>query len=101
MDLETYRKTYTEDDAVGWLAIDQAIDKIYGNQESIHFAPIISSMLGGEDPLDGVSVYESTQQAPHLHFISYGFSQLYYDEEAVGKEFSKFGFELTFRLKGK
>jgi hypothetical protein len=100
MDIETYRKTYTEDDAVGWLAIDQVTDKIYGNQEPTHFRPIISGMLGGEDPLDGVSIYESNAQSPHMHFVTYGFSELYYDEEAVGKDFSKFGFELTFRLKG-
>lgn len=100
MDLATYQKKFTEDDAVGWMAIDHEIAKIYREQEPIHFRPIISAMLGGEDHLDGVSIYESTQQAPHMHFISYGFSELYYDEEAVGKEFSKFGFELTFRLKG-
>ncbi|WP_300074505.1 suppressor of fused domain protein [uncultured Ruegeria sp.] len=34
----------------------------------------------------------------HLHFVSYGLSNLYYDEEAVGGEFSGWGFELTFRL---
>ena len=56
-------------------------------------------MLGGEDPLDGISVYESNAQEPHYHMVSYGFSELYYDEEKAGGEFSKFGFELTFRLK--
>lgn len=56
-------------------------------------------MLGGKDPLDGISVYESQKQQDHYHIVSYGLSELYYDEESVGKEFSKYGFEFTFRLK--
>ncbi|RZL30559.1 MAG: suppressor of fused domain protein, partial [Pedobacter sp.] len=43
--------------------------------------------------------YESDVQEPHYHIVSYGLSELYYDEEKAGGEFSKFGFELTFRLK--
>lgn len=99
MDKEEYRKQFTEDDAVGWLSIDAELDKIYSNQEPQHFGPIIKYMLGGEDPLDGISVYESDAQELHYHFVSYGLSELYYDEEKAGGEFSKFGFELTFRLK--
>ena len=36
---------------------------------------------------------------PHLHLVTYGFSHLYYDEDHLGKDFSRFGFELTFRLR--
>ncbi|RYF25528.1 MAG: suppressor of fused domain protein [Flavobacteriales bacterium] len=99
MTKEDYKKQFTEDDAVGWLSIDAELDKIYPNQEPQHFGTLIKYMLGGEDPLDGMSVYENNTQEPHLHFVSYGFSELYYDEEKAGGEFSKFGFELTFRLK--
>lgn len=56
-------------------------------------------MLGGEDPLDGLSIYESENQTEHFHIVSYGFTNLYYDEDFVGEEFSNWGFELTFRLK--
>lgn len=56
-------------------------------------------MLGGPDPLDGISAYQSKSGGiDHLHFCSYGLTSLYYDEEAVGGDFSRFGFELTFRL---
>lgn len=58
-------------------------------------------MLGGKDPLDGISVYESQNQEDHYHIVSYGLSELYYNEESAGKEFSKYGFEFTFRLKKK
>lgn len=99
MNLKEYKKEFTEDDAVGWMAIDTELEKLYAEQEPKHFAPTIYYSLGGEDPLDGISVYESKEQTGHFHFITYGFSELYYDEESAGGEFSKYGFELTFRLK--
>lgn len=99
MTLEEYKKEFSEDDAVGWLEIDKVFDELYPEQEPKHFAPAISYMLGGEHPLDGVSIYESKKQEEHFHFVTYGFSELYYNEEKVNGEFSKWGFELTFRLK--
>ncbi|MFB9108546.1 suppressor of fused domain protein [Flavobacterium gyeonganense] len=99
MTLEEYKKQFTEDDAVGWLEIDREFEHLYPGQEPKHYAPAISYMLGGDNPLDGVSVYESKKQTYHFHFVTYGFSELYYDEEKAGGEFSKWGFELTFRLK--
>ncbi len=99
MNTEEYRKQFTEDDAVGWECIDQELEKIYPDQEPLHFAPPLHYVAGGNDPLDGISVYKSEKQEKHFHFITYGFSELCYNEKSVGGEFSKFGFELTFRLK--
>lgn len=99
MTLEEYKQQFSEDDAVGWLEIDNEFERLYPNQEPKHFAPAISYMLGGEYPLDGVSIYDSKKQTDHFHFVTYGFSELYYNEEKVDGEFSKWGFELTFRLK--
>ncbi|WP_461533030.1 suppressor of fused domain protein [Sinomicrobium sp.] len=99
MDLETYKKQFTEDDAVGWDCIDEKLADIYGEQEPGHYAAELPYELGGEDPLNGVSFYTSAKQQPHFHFVTYGFSELYYDENSAGSEYSKFGFELTFRLK--
>ena len=99
MDLETYQKKFTEDDAVGWDCIDEKLATVYGEQEPRHYAPELPYELGGEDPLNGVSFYVSTEQEPHFHFVTYGFSELFYDEDSAGSEYSKFGFELTFRLK--
>lgn len=101
MNLEDYKQKFTEDDAVGWLSIDEKVNEIYGQQEPQHFGTIIKYMLGGKDPLDGLSVYESQNQEDHYHIVSYGLSELYYNEESAGKEFSKYGFEFTFRLKKK
>lgn len=99
MTKKEYKDSYDEDDAVGWLAIDEKVDEIYETQEPRHYAPPLHYALGGQDPIDGTSIYDSDKQEFHRHFISYGMSELYYNEEAAGGEFSKWGFEFTFRLK--
>lgn len=101
MDIEEYRRTYAQSDGgPGWLAIDGALRPIYGDREpDWHLAPNVPMMLGGNDPLDGISIYARRDDPlPHLHYVSYGMSQLYYDDTAFGGEFSKFGCEFTFRL---
>lgn len=99
MNTKEYKKKFTEDDAVGWECIHRQLEKVYPGQEPLHFAPQLHYAAGGNDPLDGISVYRSEKQEKHFHFVTYGFSELYYNEKSVGGEFSKFGFELTFRLK--
>ncbi len=101
MDLEEYRARWPdEESSPGWDAIDDALAPLYGAQEPRHWAPVIPMMVGGTDPVDGISVYRSMSGGvPHLHLVTYGFSHLYYDEDFVGKDFSRFGFELTFRLR--
>lgn len=97
MDLQEYRNQYKDEQtSPGWDAIDAALLELYPKQEPKHYAPDLHFAAGGEDPLDGVSVYDA---GSHLHIVTYGFSSLYYDEESLNSEFSKFGFELTMRLK--
>ena len=100
MDINQYRKLYdAEDAAPGWDAIDSRLEEVYGSKEPRHWATLHKAMLGGPDPLDGISAYESNAGGiSHLHFCTYGYSELYYNEEAVGKYCSGFGFEMTFRL---
>ena len=99
MDLDTYKKIFSEEDAVGWDVIDEVVDALYPNQEPTHYDPDFPASLGGDSYLDGISVYQSDKQEPHFHFVTYGFSNLYYDEKSAGGDYSGFGFELTFRLK--
>jgi hypothetical protein len=102
MNIIQYRELYGGDDSdavPGWDAIDSRLKAVYGSQEPRHWATILKAMLGGPDPLDGISAYASKAGGiSHLHFCTYGYSELYYNEEAVGKDFSGFGFEMTFRL---
>jgi hypothetical protein len=100
MNLDEYRRKYpTGEASPGWDAIDERVHEIYPTQEPQHWAATPHASLGGRDPLDGISIYSTNEGgSKHLHFVTYGFSNLYYDEAAVGGEFSRFGFELTFRL---
>jgi len=83
--------------SAGWDAIEQAMSKLYGDQEPKHYGTIIPYMLGGDDPLDGLSAYKAEQPSPHWHIVTFGFSELY-DKESDDTEHSGYGFELTFRL---
>jgi len=104
MDLAEYKQQYgnRDDAAPGWDAIDSRLKEVYGSQEPKHWGTVIKHMLGGPDPIDGISAYQCADGGMcHLHFVTYGYTSLYYDEEAVGGEFSRFGFEMTFRLASK
>lgn len=106
------REAEDDDSALGWDAIDAVAKKIYGDQEPQHYGTAISYRLGGNDPLQGISVYRNKGDAgsqPHWHYLTYGFSDLYGDlddddEEGESPDAddsdkpSGYGFELTFRL---
>jgi len=82
--------------ALGWDAITNAFEKLYpGQSKPLHFAPLLSWQLGGDDPIDGISVYEGDG---YYHFVTYGFSELY-EKESENMEYSGYGFELTLKLK--
>ncbi|MDG6894322.1 suppressor of fused domain protein [Volucribacter amazonae] len=98
MNKDEYIAKFSENDAVGWEAIDEILDEIYKGKEPRHYATTLKYMLGGEDPLDGVSIYDTNQQQFHRHIISYGMSELYYNPESVENEFSGWGFEFNMRV---
>lgn len=81
----------------GWNAIDNALNKIYPEEKLEHFAPKIPMHLGGNDPLDGVSVYYDKENK-FYHYITYGLTDLHL-KESEDEEYSGWGFELTFKLK--
>lgn len=95
---QEYRERFDEDQPVGWEAMDEAIDTLYPNQKPRHYGTIIKYMMGGEDPLDGVSIYDCEEQQFHRHLISYGMSELYYSPESAANEYSGWGFEFTCRI---
>jgi len=81
----------------GWDAIDAALAPLYAGVEPKHYAAPLPAMLGGPDPLHGISAYLRTEPVPHWHFITYGFSELF-AKEWENPAISGWGFELTFRL---
>ena len=99
MTQEAYKQQFSEDATPGWDAIDASLNILYREQQPEHFASVIKYMMGGPDPIDGTSIYNSTHQTFHKHLISYGMSELYYAPEKAESEFSGWGFEFTFRVK--
>lgn len=81
---------------VGWDAIEKEFLRVYPGQENPkHYGTIIKWIMGGKDPLDGISVYDG---GDYWHFVSFGQTEIY-DKESDNKEISGYGYELTFKLK--
>lgn len=82
-------------------AIDAKCKALYGEQKGSHFGVKVPYVLGGPDPLDQVSVYQSKSGGiPHWHYITYGLTELYEKESDYAEE-SGYGFELSSRLEDK
>lgn len=85
--------------APGWDAINEVCGRLYPDQpEPLHYGTIIKWMLGGPDPLDGISIYRAETPTPHWHYVSYGLSDLYETDPPEDGSVSGYGFELTLRL---
>ncbi len=85
-----------KNNAPGWDAITEECERSYPNQKSPkHYGTLIDYQLGGNDPLQGISVYNG---GDYWHFVTYGLSELY-DKESDIKEISGYGMEFTFKLK--
>ena len=82
----------------GFDAISHAMQGLYPGQEGLYYGTIIPAFLGGDDPLDGVEVWKSEHCAPHWHYVTYGFTELY-EKGCDNPDESGYVFELTFRLK--
>lgn len=80
----------------GWDSITAACEKIYPTQKSPkHYGTLIGWRLGGNDPLDGISIYDG---GDYWHFVTFGLSELF-DKESENKDVSGYGMEFTFKLK--
>ncbi|MGV6493096.1 suppressor of fused domain protein [Stenotrophomonas rhizophila] len=89
--------TKDDDGTQGWDAINAALAALYPGQDPKHYGTALPYTLGGDDPLDGISVYWADAPRPHWHYVTYGFSELY-DKQSDDAADSGYGFELTFRL---
>lgn len=89
-------KKKEEINAQGWDEITEECERIYPDQKNPkHYGTLIKWQFGGNDPLDGISIYDG---GDYWHFITYGLSELY-DKETDNKEVSGYGMEFTFKLK--
>lgn len=82
--------------APGWDAITTEFERIYPEQKNPkHYGTCLSYQLGGNDPLQGISVYDAGDS---WHFVSYGLTELY-NKKSPNAEVSGYGMEFTLRLK--
>lgn len=101
MTLEAFQKRKKEDEewSPGWEAIDGVFEALYPGQEPAHFATLFTSRAKfgfGEEYLDGYSIYTSPNGYQHL--VTYGMTELYAEEKALGGEWNKWGYEMTMKL---
>jgi len=97
MQLEEYKSKFADDSSPGWDALNVPLQDVYDEQEPKHWGTILSHMFGGPDPLDGVSAYSCEGEIDHLHFVTFGYSSLYYENIAryvfeSGKHFAQYHF---------
>ncbi len=93
---DKFTKKNEETNSLGWDAITELCDKVYPNQKNPkHYGTLVSWELGGNDPLQGISVYDG---GDYWHFITYGLSELY-EKKSKTKEISGYGMEFTLKLK--
>lgn len=101
MTKEEYISKMQEDEnwTPGWDAIEEEFDRF--GQKIDHYMTTLKSrvMFGGNEWLDGYSIY--ADKNGYLHFVTFGMSELYANEKAFGKEYSGWGYEMTFRVKEK
>ena len=101
MTLDEYKKRASEQEdwAPGWEAIEDAFEKHYPKQTPAHYGTDIHkrAFFGGDEYLDGYSIYQSPNGYKHL--LTYGMTELYIEEESFGGEWSRWGYEMTFKLK--
>ena len=81
---------------LGWDAITATFEEIYpGQTEPKHYAALIKWRFGGNDPLDGISIYDG---GDYWHFVTYGLSEIY-EKETDNENVSGYGMEFTLKLK--
>lgn len=100
MTVEEFRKRVEDDSewAPGWEIIDKEFDRIYTGQTPRHYATdmVSRAIFGGGNYLDGFSIYTSPKG--YKHIVTYGMTELYANEEALGGEWNKWGYEMTIKL---
>lgn len=113
-------ETQKAEEIIGANYITQKLEALYPDGKGLFYHAQLPFLLGGKDPLDCIAVYESNKGIPHWHYVTFGFSEQYRNDSDDGEnssespapggvaedtddeeeiKLSKYGFELTFRLK--
>lgn len=100
MTVEEFRKRLEENEewAPGWEVIEKEFDRLYPGQDPVHYGTnmVSRAIFGGDNYLDGYSLYDSPKG--YKHIVTFGMTELYADEKALGGEYNKWGYEMTVKL---
>jgi hypothetical protein len=83
-----------EPTAAGWDAIDAALARLYPDQEPRHVGYAPGRAFGSV--LQGCSAFRADD---HWHYVTYGLSNIFDDDEGENEGFSGWGYELTWRVR--
>ncbi len=101
MTQEEYRRKAEQNEnwAPGWEAIACCIEEVYPEQESVHYGTELTAraIMGGDQFLDGYSIYTSANG--YQHIVTFGMTELYANTEMLGSEYSKWGYEMTMKIR--
>jgi len=86
----------TENWLPGREAIVDCLKKLYPDQKARHYEMDKIVIDGQDQHLDRISIYQSENGYKHL--VTNGMSQIYPDIDALGGEFSGWGYEMTMKL---
>ena len=80
-------------------AIEAAFAKRYPKTEPVCFESELHdrAAFGGDEYLDGFAVYDTGKG--YQHIVTYGMSELYPSMAAFGAEYSKWGYEMTMKVR--
>nr|WP_300209135.1 suppressor of fused domain protein [uncultured Anaerostipes sp.] len=93
---KTKENNNEETNVQGWDAITNECERVYPNQKNPkHYGTLINWKFGGNDPLEGISIYDG---GDYWHFVTFGLSELY-EKETENNDISGYGMEFTFKLK--
>ncbi len=96
MDEIQFKNALKEDDtfSLSWECIVKQFNKLYST--SNHYPCMLHASIGGNDYLQGTTIYKNDQQE---HLVTFGMTNLYPDESDIGDKFSGFGYEMTAKWK--
>lgn len=100
MTLEEFKKRLEAEDewSPGWDAIESVFSALYPEQQPMHYGSVLTSraIVGGNEYLDGYSIYNSPNN--YKHIVTFGMTELYANEDALGEEWNGWGYEMTIKL---
>lgn len=96
-DIEQYREKFNLGDAIGYWCIDKHLNYHHPDCSKLKTLYFNQNYPQNNQSIEQITLFEIPSADAQFLMVSYGFSELYYDEASYADEISKFGFELVYR----